>query len=54
MKNPSLEAKISKIESAEKQRRVRAAVLISKQQKQQSGSRKAVIRRMIQRAKWET
>lgn len=52
MKNPTLEAKLAAIERAEKKRRTTAARLLNKRKKKQSGSRKAVIQRMIQGCKY--
>lgn len=51
MKNPALEKKIQAIEGEEKKRRIRAARFGGKKRKQEGGSRKAVIKRMITKAK---
>ena len=51
MKDPTLEARLAAIEQAEKRRKSTAARLLHKKKKKQSGSRKAVIQRMIQACK---
>ncbi|PIL29761.1 hypothetical protein GSI_07966 [Ganoderma sinense ZZ0214-1] len=51
MKDPTLEARLTAIERAEKKRRSTAARLLNKKKKKQSSSRKAVILRMIQGCK---
>lgn len=51
MKDPVLEGKLQEIETQEKQRRVRAAVILSRRKSNGKRSRKAVMRRMMQHAR---
>ena len=51
MKNPVLEGRLRQIESEEKVRRVRAAVILSKRKPKSTRSRAEVIQRMMRRMK---